>query len=82
MAKASESSFEMVGTLRSARNINKAIIVQDGADGSKTERGPETSHTTPNTLISTGMIRDKMANAIHGMMSLSNSPRRRLGGPP
>jgi hypothetical protein len=81
VAKASESSFEMVGTLRSARN-NKAIIVQDGADGSKTDRGPEISHTTPNTLISTGMIRDKMANAIHGMMSQSNSPRRRLGGPP
>lgn len=82
MAKASESSFEMVGTLRSARNNNKAIVVQDGADGSKIDRGPETSHTTPNTLVSTGMIRDKMANAIHGMMSLSNSPRRRLGGPP
>ena len=47
MAKASESSFEMVGTLRSARNNNKAIVVQDGADGSKTDRGPETSQTTP-----------------------------------
>ena len=82
VAKASESSFEMVGTLKSARNNNKAIKVQDGADGAKTERGPETSHTTPNTIIETGMIRDKMVNAIHGMMTLSNSPRRRLGGPP